>query len=197
MSGTDELLVEHLRSNDAHAVKAAWAAWYTRDGAAVQSALRRAGASEDDVEDLAHDAFIAAVGRIQAPHFHYRGGRLRNYVCVVALNRWRSMRYRSLSREVPFSALLAAARAAIEPATPVERRVLAQWLAGQVHAGLSTLDPEERRLLLAHHLDGRTQRDLAAERQVPASTIGVRLWRLRARLQRQPELRQAWEALAA
>jgi len=48
-----------------------------------------------------------------------------------------------------------------------------------------------------HYLAGRTSRELAAEHQIPASTLEVRLWRLRARLRRQPVLRRAWEMLAA
>lgn len=202
----DATLVAHLQSNEPLRVKAAWTAWYERDAEAVRRTLHQVAAPETDIAAVAHDAFIVAVKRIQSTGFHYRRGKLRRYVCAVALNLLRSEQREWRWREIPFAALgpeyesqiIGRPAEAVEgPEASVEARHFEQWLAGQVRAGLATLDPDERALLLAHHLDGRTQRELAAERSIPTATLGVRLWRLRARLRRQPALRAAWEALAA
>lgn len=200
----DMILVHHLRSHEPARARDAWAAWYERDAEAVRRMLDRVAAPGTDIEALAHDAFIVAVRGIRSQTFRYRQGRLRRYVCKVALNllrqEWRAWR----GREILFRALFPTTAEERVPAlaggeleSSVDAADFEQWLAHQVRAGLAELDSEERQLLLAYHLDGRTQRELAAERNVPVSTVGVQLWRLRARLRRQRELHGAWEALVA
>ncbi|MCZ7569390.1 MAG: sigma-70 family RNA polymerase sigma factor [Ardenticatenaceae bacterium] len=207
MSMADAGLVEDLQSDEPQRMKNAWAAWYQRDAPTVRSALSRAGAPNVDAEGLTHDAFIAAVTRIRSRRFCYKQGNLSRYISVVALNLLRYEQRLRRATEVPFTVLRTRAEveatetpvapAATEPATTVEARLFDRWLAEQVRAGLAGLAPEQRQLLIGHYLAGRTSRELAAEHQIPASTLEVRLWRLRARLRRQPVLRRAWEMLAA
>lgn len=207
MSIDDATLVAALQSDDPQQIKEAWAEWYNRDAAVVRRALGHRATWRVDVEALTHDAFIAAVMRIRSGQFCYRRGRLRWYVYAVALNLLRDEQRLRRYTEVPLSASTVHARsstaeilfapATTDPAAVFEARSFELWLAEQVHVGLAVLEPEQRQLLDAHYLKGRTCRELATERQIPASTLQARLWRLRARLRRQPALRRAWEMLAA
>lgn len=207
MNTGDAVLVADLQSDEPQRVKNAWAVWYSRDAATVRRALGRAAAGGVDIEALTHDAFIAAVTRVRSKRFCYRRGNLSRYVYVVALNLLRHEQRLRHSTEVPFTlaaarsggdaAELFAAPSTTEPAAVVETRFLHERLAEQVREGLAELDPEERQLLISRYLADRTCRELAAARGIPASTLESRLWRLRARLRRQPALYRAWEMLAA
>ncbi|HBY92641.1 MAG TPA: hypothetical protein DEP84_01550, partial [Chloroflexi bacterium] len=160
----DSILVTYLRSGEPQRVKAAWAAWYDRDVGAVRRALRRAARQGVDIEGFSHDAFVVAVRGIQSSRFRYRQGKLRRYVCVIALNLLRAEWRGRASSEIPLTALSRhdegqAAEWVAEPTVAgpeaaVEQRQFEQWLAGRVRAGLAELALEERRLLLAYHLDG-------------------------------------------
>ncbi|MFH1475047.1 MAG: sigma-70 family RNA polymerase sigma factor [Chloroflexota bacterium] len=164
-------LVDRARRGDAEAFE-----MLVRDG--MPATYRRALAilgSEADARDATQEAFVAAwreLPRLRDPE------RYEAWLARIALNACRmTLRHRRRVREIPADGLARLPAAEDPRSGPV---ALAERDA--VRRAFSRLPIEQRGLLVLHHVEGRSIREVATIIDVPAGTVKSRLHAARAAL---------------
>jgi RNA polymerase sigma factor (sigma-70 family) len=170
---TNALAVSQVTAEDNERIAAAVAA----QGPRLRAFVRRQVADLSEVEDIVQDTFVELVSayRLMEPIEHVAAWLMR-----VARNRIID-RFRKQSRrtpsEAPFSRNSSAdptsavdecpAAAGEGPEASYVREILAEELA----AALDELPAEQRTVFVAHELDGRSFKDIAAETGVGVNTL--------------------------
>jgi RNA polymerase sigma factor (sigma-70 family) len=152
-------------------------------GPRLRAFVRRQVADLSEVEDIVQDTFVELVSayRLMEPIEHVAAWLMR-----VARNRVID-RFRKQSRNTSISepAFLHAGDASSEPAGISDERpapddagpeanYVREVLADEIAAALDELPAEQRAVFIAHELEGRSFKDLAAEMGVGVNTL---LWR--------------------
>jgi len=134
----------------------------------VYAFLRRQGAREHDLKDLAHDVFITAARRWST----YDASRaVRPWLLGIAFRLWADHRRRKRNSEVTGADVPDRSTDATDLETGIRARE-AQDLVGRA---LASLDPDRRAALIMYELEGIAVRDIAAAMEVPLPTVYSRL----------------------
>jgi RNA polymerase sigma-70 factor (ECF subfamily) len=133
-------------------------------------ALRLTAGSEDDAEDLVHDAWIRAVQRMAG--FEWRS-QLRTWLAGFIVSLWRE-RLRDMTKDLPFDE---AATAETSPLSDTSARI-------DVERALASLAPGFREVLILHDVEGYTHEDIATMLGVQPGTSKSQLSRARAAMRR-------------
>ena len=163
-----------------------------KEGSRLRSFIRRRVPNEADVEDLVQEVFFELVRahRLLMP-IDVVGG----WLFAVARNRITDL-FRKRRPERPGSAtgadedgeFLDIVEMLPSPDAGPEAAYARKLLLAELQAALADLPPEQREIFVAHELEGRSFKELAAESGVKMSTLLARkhyaVERLRARLQR-------------
>jgi len=181
---SDVELVRRLREADGEALSQL----YQRFGRPCYSLARRICADEGLAEDVVQEVFLT-LWRDPARYDPSRGGfatwllTLIHHKAVDAVRRESTLRKR----------LVAAPEAGEDwsptPVQGADQAAMARVAAGQVHAALHRLPPEQRQVLALAYFGGHTQREIAVLTGVPLGTVKSRMFtavqRLRAMLANQ------------
>lgn len=127
-------------------------------------------------EDLAQEALVTAVERID--DFDVKKGALWPWLCGIALNKIREAR-RRLNRELRLREGLAS----LSPDDRPEETTPAR----DIHQVLSLLHPRHQEILILKYLEGRSQRDIAAQLRLGEKAVESRLTRARESFRRVSE----------
>lgn len=143
---------------------------YDQEFAWVMRTLRRLGARDRDLEDLAHDVFIVVFKRLA----DYDPSRpLRPWLFGIAFRVVSDYRRRAaFSRETP-TAIEQSHPASAAPAQ--EAGVVAREQRELVLAALDALDLDQRAVFVLHELDGASIPEIAANLDVSHNTLYSRL----------------------
>jgi RNA polymerase sigma-70 factor (ECF subfamily) len=93
------------------------------------------------------------------------------------------VRRRSMLREVPFDAGVREGRGGGGPSTLTKVEIM-----DQLEAAFEQLDPEDRAMVVLHHLEDRPLAEIAASLHMPVGTVKWRLHEARQALQRSLEV---------
>jgi RNA polymerase sigma-70 factor, ECF subfamily len=155
-------------SPEAPIERPAFRAIFEREYAYVSHTLRRLGVAERDLEDLAHDVFVAVYRSLD----DYDPSRpLRPWLFGTAFRI--ASDYRRLARHR--LEMLDVATEAVDDAPPVDHRIAEIEAQQLVLDALATLDLERRAVLVMHDLDGHTMPEIAEAMSVPLNTAYSRL----------------------
>ncbi len=129
-----------------------------------------------DAQDATQETFISAwrafPGLKDPERFEAWLGRIVSNACRM------SLRHRRTIRELPMDGSVD------EPAVTIDGSGAATIGADLFDRAFEKLPIDQRALLVAHHLDGRTLDELASELAVPIGTVKSRLFTARAALQK-------------
>jgi len=152
---------------------------FARDGARLRSFIRRRVADQGDVEDILQDVFYEL---IEAQRLLRPIEQVGAWLFRVARNRITDLLRRKQTRRVELSSSAAAEAADEEVAEALEdllpspeagpeaafaRRLLLE----ELDAALDELPTDQRSVFVAHELEGRSFKDLAAETGVSVNTL--------------------------
>jgi len=171
---TNVMAVSRTRSEDDDRIVAAVAA----QGPRLRAFVRRQVADLSEVEDIVQDTFVELVSayRLMEPIEHVAAWLMR-----VARNRIID-RFRKQSRKPSFDEQPSPRDSSADPmsildeglapdATGPEANYVREVLAEELAAALDELPAEQRAVFVAHELDGRSFKDLAAETGVGVNTL--------------------------
>jgi RNA polymerase sigma-70 factor (ECF subfamily) len=165
-------LVERARDGDRDAFEALVRA---RVDSVYRTAFTILG-NAADAQDATQETFIAAwraLPRLKDPErFEAWLGRIVSNACRMAL------RHRRTVRELPMNPSIPERAVTIDDSQP------AIVAADLFDRAFELLPIDQRALLVAHHLDGRTVSELATDLGVPIGTVKSRLFTARAALQK-------------
>ena len=133
----------------------------------VMRTLRRLGVAPSDVEDLAHDVFLAVH---QTLHSYDPTRALRPWLFGFAF-RVASHYRRSAGRETPLDNAESVADTAERPDALVEREARRRL----VLAALDGIELSRRAVFVLHELDGVTCEEIAKTLEIPTGTVYSRL----------------------
>ncbi|HEX7051608.1 MAG TPA: RNA polymerase sigma factor [Longimicrobiales bacterium] len=165
MPESDGSLVERARRGDADAferlVRRHLRTAYLTAVAAV--------AEPADAEDICQDAFLTALERLEDCR---QPDRFLPWLLRIVRNRAHSFhRYRAVRRALPLDQVTTVADRSADPARDATRSELRQKLI----AGLETLPPVQREVVLLHDLEGWRHREIAELLQIPEGTVRAHL----------------------
>jgi len=132
----------------------------------VYNLSRRLTDRRQDAEDLVQDTFLQA---FRAWTDHRRPKRVKPWLATICLNLARS-RYRSRARrpsEVPFEEWMVERRSGADP----ESRAVQEIEREQLYRAIRELPEEQREVFVAHELEGRSFKEMAAETGVSVNTL--------------------------
>jgi RNA polymerase sigma-70 factor (ECF subfamily) len=133
----------------------------------VMRTLRRLGVAPSDVEDMAHEVFLAVHGQL---HAYDRARPLRPWLFGFAF-RIASHYRRKAQREVGGAALEQLPDAADGPDTLLEKERKRRL----VLAALEGIDLDRRAVFVMHEIDGVTCDEVARTLEIPVGTVYSRL----------------------
>jgi RNA polymerase sigma-70 factor (ECF subfamily) len=152
----------------------AFAALYDEHTPALYGlALRLAGGNARDAEDIVHEAWMRAVGRLA--DFAGRSA-LRTWLCGFVVNCWREMVRRRGDREWPLDE-------APEPGAE-DGELTGTFDRLELERGLQALAPGYREVLVLHDVEGYSHEEIAVLRGVAIGTSKSQLARARRALRR-------------
>ncbi len=148
-----------------------------------ESKLKRYGkkflANSDDIDDIVQDIFLSAYRSIQSFDTSERWSpwlyRIAHNAFVNAL---RKQKHRPLS--IDFDTLLTFA----SHEEPVEAEHERAEMKARIDAGMESLAPKYREVLVLHYFEDMAYKDIADVLEVPVGTVGVRLLRAKEALKR-------------
>lgn len=132
--------------------------------------------SQDDVDDLCAEVFLAIVQNDFAVLRHFRGqSSLPTYLTVVA----RRICVRELLRRQAGSAQQQPAQQPVDNQTSVEQRIADQE---QVEKLMQSLSAPEAQVVRMYHLEGKTYHEISQSVGMPENSIGPTLSRAREKM---------------
>ncbi|HMR76207.1 MAG TPA: RNA polymerase sigma factor [Polyangiaceae bacterium] len=149
-------------------VPAAFAEVYERHFDYVWRALRRLGVAESDLEDLAHDVFLAVHRRLDQLDPNRPA---RPWLFAFALRVASAHRRRARARH---EVVGLDNQVASDDPTALERVIQGEALA-LAQAALDTLDLEKRAVFILHEIDGYSMPEVSLALEIPLNTAYSRL----------------------
>jgi len=138
-------------------------------------ARRLLGWQRDDIEDIVHDVFLAALTN---RHRFRKDASAWTWLAAITINRCRSHRRRQLVRLRWWRATMPTAELANDQASSVER----DETAVRVRDAVGALPAKDREIVVLYYLEEMTVAQVAAVVGASAGAVEVRLHRARAKL---------------
>jgi RNA polymerase sigma-70 factor (ECF subfamily) len=146
----------------------AFRAIFSAEFSYVCHSLRRLGVRPADIEDIAHDVFVAVVRHL---HEYDRARPVRPWLFGIAFRIARD--YRRLARHE--REVVGADSDAADDAPKPDDHLAAKQTRELVAEALAALDIDRKAVFLMHDLDGHSAREIAAALGIPANTVFSRL----------------------
>lgn len=177
-STLETLFLAYRERGDASAL----AQVFDRAAPELYELARRLAPERSAAEDLLQDTFVTAIER--RAHWDAREPLMPWLIGILAIASQRRRRERARTPD-PQRLTQAQVERPDEALESSERR-------SELEATLAALEPEERALVEQRLLDGRTPREMARERGLPATTLRMRLSRALHRLRRAAPSSLSW-----
>jgi len=133
---------------------------------------------DQDVEDLAHEVFVALLADDMASLRRFRGdSSLATYLTVIA--RRVVVHHLLLRRSAPSSSDTVEMSDVVDPSASVEERIESQE---EVERLLGELQGQERDVVRLYHLEGKSYHEISDKLGIGKNTIGPILSRARAKM---------------
>jgi len=123
------------------------------------------GVAVDDADDIVQEAFLRLAAYTRAQEVRSEEAFLTTTAVNIANDQARRRRV------APFLSVATDADAYADDRPQPEQWMRAKERLRRVNAGLSRLDPDVRRLVLAHRLEGLTYAEIAAREGVPVARV--------------------------
>lgn len=131
----------------------------------VRAVVMSRGTRVDDADDIVQEAFVRLAAYARAHEVRSEEAFLMTAAVNIANDQARRRRV------TPFRSSAAEVEAYADGVPQPEEWLRAKERLRRVNAGLARLDPNVRRIVLAHRLDGLTYAEIAARENVPVARV--------------------------
>lgn len=164
---TEEKLLRRLKAQDPEALEELMETFGKLVYINISNILGRTGTA-GDIEELVSDTFLAVWNYAD----HISPGKLRAYLCTTARNKAKS--YLRSKKALPMDTdEVDIATSADSP----EEAVMQAEVQRQVKSAINKMRPKDREIFLRYYYYFQTSDEIAAEMNIPASTVRSRLGR--------------------
>lgn len=174
---TDEEIARRVQAGEADV----FGMLVARYQAKLMRYARKFLSDRDDAEDIVQDVFIKAYSNIQS---FDASRRFSPWIYRIAHNEFVNELKKKASRRTVFSFDIDTILPSLVAPEETDRASLEKDLRKTLEGHLDELDPKYREPLILYYLEEMDYKEISDILQIPVSTVGVRLARARARLQK-------------